>query len=98
MGRFASPLPKTNTVGFDANAATGIMKREVAPDSPQSMGSAAAFKVSVPSTVQQSLSGDTFAPKAMIARRVASVSSEHSGPEILDLPLASAEAMSMRCV
>jgi hypothetical protein len=73
------------------------MKRNVAPDSPQSIGSLAPFG-DLPFTIQHPFSTSTLAPIALTARIVASVSSEIKGPEILDMPEESDEAMSILCV
>src|SRR3989304_3480616 len=98
MGLCSKELPKIKTEGSGANAATGTMKRSVAPDSPQSIRSFAPFSCVAPSTVQHSLATSTFAPNALTARSVASVSSENKGPDILEVPSESAAAMSILCV
>src|SRR4030067_1249445 len=98
MGLCSKELPSKNTEGSAANAATGIMKRNVAPDSPQSIGSFAPFSGDTPSTVQQPFATLTFAPNAMTARNVASVSSETSGPEIFEIPSDSEAAINILCV
>src|SRR3990170_3073733 len=97
MGLCSKELPRIKTEGSAAKAATGIMKRSVAPDSLQSMGSSAPLSDVAPSTVQQSLIAFTFAPKALTARNVASVSSETNGPDILEVPSESAAAISILC-
>jgi hypothetical protein len=74
------------------------MKRRVAPDSAQSIGSFAPFNGDAPSTVQQPFLTFTFAPNALIARDVASVSSERSGLEILEVPCDSEAAINILCV
>ena len=76
MGLRSSEPLKTNVEGSGARAATGIMKRNVAPDSPQSIGSLAFLSGFAPLTVQQPSAVATFAPKAVTARRVAWVSSD----------------------
>ena len=98
MGLLDKPLPRVNIEDSGARAATGIMKRNVAPDSPQSIGSLADLIGLAPSTDQQSSLARIIAPKAITARTVASVSSETSGFAILEVPLDSAPAMSIRCV
>src|SRR3972149_11443963 len=72
-GRCSKDFPRQKTEGSAANAATGIMKRRVAPDSPQSIGSFAPFTGDAPSTVQQPFLTLTFAPTALTTRNVASV-------------------------
>jgi hypothetical protein len=74
------------------------MKRKVAPDSPQSMGFFAPLSGDAPSMVQQFSVAWTFAPKALTARNVASVSSEIRGFESLETPFESAAAISIRWV
>ena len=81
-----------------ANAAMGIMKRNVAPDSPQSIGSFEPLSVLAPSMIQQPSVTVTFAPKAVTARSVASVSSDKRGFETLDVPLDRAAAITILCV
>ncbi len=68
-GRFFKRASKQHNVeGSVAKAATGIMKRNVAPDSPQSIGSLELVSVFAPSIVQQpSATWFTFAPKAVIS-------------------------------
>jgi hypothetical protein len=68
------------------------MKRKVAPDSPQSIGSFAPISEAVPSMVQQPSAVFTLMPKALTARKVASVSSDKRGFEILEEPLERAAA------
>ena len=98
MGLCSKELPSRKTEGSAANAATGIMKRRVAPDSPQSIGSFAPFNGDALSIVQQPFVTFTFAPNALTARNVASVSSEARGPEILEVPDESDDAISILCV
>ncbi len=76
----------------------GIMKRRVAPDSPQSTGSLALESLLTPLTLQMSAEVLTFAPNALVARRVAFVSSDSNGFETLDMPFDKAAAMSIRWV
>src|SRR5674476_665975 len=83
-GRFSIEPLNTKVEGPFASAATGTMKRNVAPDSPQSIGSFAPLSILVPSMVQQLSATVTFAPKAVTARSVAWVSSDKRGPETLD--------------
>jgi hypothetical protein len=78
-----------------ANAAMGIMKRNVAPDSPQSIGSSEPLSILAPSIIQQPSATIAFAPKAVTARKVASVSSDKRGLDILDMPLDNADAMTI---
>src|SRR3972149_7938827 len=98
MGLRSKDFPSKNTVGAVARAATGIINRNVAPDSPQSIGFSEPLNGDAPSTVQQSLDTCTFAPKASTARSVASVSSEVNLPEILEIPAESEAAISILCV
>jgi hypothetical protein len=74
------------------------MKRNVAPDSPQSMGSLAFEGGFAPVTAQQHSTVATCAPKALIARRVACVSSDRRGFDILEMPLQRVPAISILCV
>src|SRR3990172_5108886 len=98
IGLCSKDLPSKNTEGSAANAATGIMNRRVAPDSPQSIGSFAPFNGDAPSTVQQPFATFTFAPNALTARNVASVSSENRGPEIFEVPSDNEAAINILCV
>jgi hypothetical protein len=95
--RSKEPL-KTKIEGSGARAATGIMKRNVAPDSPQSMGCLAFVRGLAPVIVQQFSAVATVAPKAVMARRVAWVSSDRRGLDILEIPSHRAAAMSILCV
>jgi hypothetical protein len=98
MGLRSRELLKNRIDESGARAATGIMKRNVAPDSPQSIGSLAFVSGFAPVMVQQPSAVATFAPKAVIARRVAWVSSDKSGFDTLEIPSDSAAAMTILCV
>jgi hypothetical protein len=74
------------------------MKRNVAPDSPQSMGNSVAFNEVAPVTVQQPFVTFTLAHNALTALKVAAVSSEINGPEILEVPCDREAAISILCV
>jgi hypothetical protein len=71
------------------------MKRNVAPDSPQSIGSFEPLSDFAPATVQQPSANFTFAPKAVMARKVVSVSSESRGLETFPDPFERAAAISI---
>jgi hypothetical protein len=71
------------------------MKRNVAPDSPQSIDSFEPLRVFAPSIVQQPSEVFTFAPKAVMPRSVASVSSDNRGLETLETPQESAAAIAI---
>jgi hypothetical protein len=81
-----------------ARAATGIIKRSVAPDSPQSMGFLGVLGSMAPSIAQQFSCSFIFAPNASIACKVASVSFETKGLKIFVTPSDSNAAINIRCV
>src|SRR5208337_2402132 len=98
IGLRSNELLKNRIDGSGARAATGTIKRNEAPDSPQSMGSFAFLSGAAPVTVQHPSSKIASAPKALIARRVAWVSSDNKGFDILEVPFDRAAAISIRCV
>src|SRR3989304_10269151 len=98
MGRLSREVPNVKTDDSGARAATGIIKRSVAPDSPQSIGFSGVLGDIAPSIAQQFSCIFTFAPNALTACKVASVSFEIKGSEIFVTPSESNAAISILCV
>ncbi len=90
--------PKVKIEDSEARAATGIIKRKVAPDSPQSIGLFGALSDSTPLTLQQFSRRSISAPKASTARKVDLVSSETRGLDIFEVPFDNNAAINILCV